>query len=142
MGLPGPTGKTNPAGTNYWVTGNRWCEPLKYRIWDFRDRLEKLIQRTQITGLPGIGGVNPLRIGFGISPSSTVDLNLDRTKMAKPFDDKLSRAVEREYSFAVDLAKRELERKTSECYKGFAVTSRLKRVPNEAVKCNALAREE
>ena len=37
---------------------------------------------------------------------------------------------------------RDIERKTSERYKGFVVRSMLKRVPNEAVKSNATAREE
>ena len=42
----------------------------------------------------------------------------------------------------VELARRDLERKTSEHYKGFVVRSRLKRVLNEAVKSNSTAREE
>ena len=55
--------------------------------------------------------------------------------MAKSLDDKLSQ--ERRDFLAVDLAKREFE-----CHKGFVVRSGLKRVPNEAVKCNAFAHEE
>ena len=43
---------------------------------------------------------------------------------------------------AVQLARRDLESKTSERYKGFVVRSRLKRVLNEAVKSNVTAREE
>ena len=65
-------------------------------------------------------------------------LNLDRTKVAKSF----SWAVERQDSVAVDLARRNLECEARERYKGYVVRSRLKRVPNEAVKRNALAREE
>ena len=45
-------------------------------------------------------------------------------------------------SLNVELATRDLERKTSERYKGFVVRSRLKRVPNEAEKSNETAREE
>ena len=45
-------------------------------------------------------------------------------------------------SLTVELARRDLERQTSERYKGFVVRSRLKRVLNEAVKTNATAREE
>ena len=45
-------------------------------------------------------------------------------------------------SVAVDLAKRDLEREASKRYKGFVVRNRLKRVPNEAVKCNAFMRKE
>ena len=45
-------------------------------------------------------------------------------------------------SLAVDLARQDLERETSERNKEYAVRSRLKRVPNEAVKCNAFARKE
>ena len=47
-----------------------------------------------------------------------------------------------EDSLAVDLTRRDLERKASESYKGFVVRSRLKRVPNEAVKCGAFTRKE
>ena len=45
-------------------------------------------------------------------------------------------------SLTVKLARRDLECKTSECYNGFVVRSRLKRVLNEAVKSNATARVE
>ena len=43
---------------------------------------------------------------------------------------------------AVDLARRNLEREASKCYKGFVVRNRLKRVSNEAVRCNAFMRKE
>ena len=45
-------------------------------------------------------------------------------------------------SLGVELARRDLERESSERYKGSVVRSRLKRVLNEAVKSNATAREE
>ena len=45
-------------------------------------------------------------------------------------------------SVAIDLAKGDLEREASERYKGFVVRNRLKRVLNEAVKCNAFMRKE
>ena len=45
-------------------------------------------------------------------------------------------------SLVVELARRDLERENSERYKGHVVRSRLKRVPNEAVKLNATACEE
>ena len=45
-------------------------------------------------------------------------------------------------SVAIDLAKGDLEREASERYKGFVVRNRQKRVPNEAVKCNAFMRKE
>ena len=69
-------------------------------------------------------------------------LNLDRTAEAKSIDDRLSRAVAGGDSLGVELARRDLERESSERYKGFVVRSRLKRVLNEAVKSNATAREE
>ena len=50
--------------------------------------------------------------------------------------------MERRDSQAVDLARLDLEREASECYEGFEVRTRLKRVSNEAVKCNAFVREE
>ena len=69
-------------------------------------------------------------------------LNLDRTAEAKSIDDRLSRAVAGGDSLGVELARRDLERESSERYKGSVVRSRLKRVLNEAVKSNATAREE
>ena len=45
-------------------------------------------------------------------------------------------------SLNIELAYRDIERETSERYKGFVVRSRLKRVLNKAVKSNATAREE
>ena len=45
-------------------------------------------------------------------------------------------------SLGVELARRDLERESSERYKGFVVRSRLNRALNEAVKTNATAREE
>ena len=69
-------------------------------------------------------------------------LNLDRAKKAKSLDDRLSRAVESEDSLAVDLARRDLERVACERYNCFVVRTRLKRVSNEAVKCNAFVRKE
>ena len=69
-------------------------------------------------------------------------LKLDWAKKAKSLHDRLSRTVETGDSLAVDLARRDLEREASECYKGFVVRTRLKRVPNVAVKCNAFMREE
>ena len=50
--------------------------------------------------------------------------------------------VEGGNSQAIYLARRDLEREASECYKGYEVRSKLKRVPKEAVKCNVLMREE
>ena len=49
---------------------------------------------------------------------------------------------ERGDSLTIELARGDLERKTSERYKGFVVRSRLRRVLNEDVKSNAIAREE
>ena len=45
-------------------------------------------------------------------------------------------------SLTIELARGDLERKSSERYKGYVVRSRLKRVLNESVKSNATAREE
>ena len=65
-----------------------------------------------------------------------------RTRVGEVLDVKLSRAVEKEESRAIDLARRDIEHEASEHYKGYVVRSKLKRVPNEVVKCNPLAREE
>ena len=50
--------------------------------------------------------------------------------------------MERRNYLAIELARWDIEREASERYIGFVVRSRLKRVPNEAVKCNAFAHEE
>ena len=60
----------------------------------------------------------------------------------KSLKDRLSWTVEGGDSVAIDLAKGDLEREASERYKGFVVRNRLKRVPYEAVKCNAFMRKE
>ena len=94
------------------VTGNRWWVSLKYSIWDLATKYGR-------------------------------QLNLDRTAEAKSIDDRLSRAVAGGGdSLGVEIARRDLERESSERYKGSVVRSRLKRVLNEAVKSNATAREE
>ena len=77
---------------------------------------------------------------FAIKYSQQLALN--RAKKAKSLEDRISRVVEGGDSVAIDLAKGDLERKASECYKGFVVRNRLKRVPNEAMKCNAFLRKE
>ena len=69
-------------------------------------------------------------------------LQLDRAKKVKSLEDRLSRAVEVGDSLAIDLARRDLEREASECYKGFVVRNRLKRVSNEAARCNTFMRKE
>ena len=61
--------------------------------------------------------------------------------MAKSLEDKLSWATESD-SVVVDLARRDVEHVVSERYKGYIIRSRLKRVPNEAVKCNTLTCEK
>ena len=68
-------------------------------------------------------------------------LNLDRTKEAKSKVKDFPGGWLGE-SLTVELARRDLERESSERYKGFVVRSRLKRVLNEAVKMNATACEE
>ena len=94
------------------VTGNRWWGSLKHRIRDFATKYGQ-------------------------------QLNLDRTKEAKSIDDRLSRSVAGGGDFlTVELARGDLERESSERYKGYVVRSRLKRVLNEAVKTNATTREE
>ena len=45
-------------------------------------------------------------------------------------------------SLAVDLVRRDLEHEASKRYKRFVIRSRLKRVPNESVKCNMFVRRK
>ena len=111
-GLPGLARIPNKAGVSGVVTGNRWWVSLKHRIRDFATKYCR-------------------------------QLNLDRTRKAKSTEDRLSRTVTGgEESLNIELARRDLERETSEHYKWFVVRSRLKRVLNEAVKLNVTAHEE
>ena len=125
------------------LTGYRKFNTSLLEIWDFRDGLEYLIKRALV------GAVTRKRwwvsLRHRIRDFATKygwQLNLDRTKEAKSIDDRLSRAVAGGGSLTVELARRDLEHKTNERYKGFVVRSRLKRVLNEAVKSNATVREE
>ena len=93
-----------------------------------------------VTGNKWLGTLKYRIRDFAIKYSR--QLNLDRTKVVKSFEDKLSQVVEEVDSLAVDLARRDLEREASERYNRYVVRSRLKRVPYEAVKCNAFACEE
>ena len=108
-----------PSLAGYWKFNTSLLE-----IRDFQDRLESLVHRALMVDL--------LNIRLEISPSrSPAQL---RTKVAKSLEDKLSRAG--------DIARQDLEREASERYKGYVVTSRLRRVTNEAEKCKAFAREK
>ena len=102
-------------------------------------RLENLIQQALVGAVIGNKWWSSLKYriqGFAIKYSQQLALN--RAKKAKSLEDRLSRAVERGGgSVAIDLAKGDLEREASERYKGFVVRNKLKRVPYEAVKCNA-----
>ena len=122
-----------PSLAGYWKFNTSLLERR-----DFRDRQESLIKRVLVGAVTGNRWWVSLkhRIMYGCQ------LNLDRTKEAKSLEDKLPQAVAGgEDSLTVELARGDLERKTSECYRGFVVRLRLS-VLKEAVKSNATAREE
>ena len=129
-----------PSLAGYWLFNTSLLE-----IRDFWDRLESLIKRV----LVGVVTGNRCRVSLkhrsrDFATKYDRRLNLDRTKEAKSIDDRLSRAAAGRDSLTVELAREDLERESSERYNGFVVSSRLKRVLNEAVKANAnkTAREE
>ena len=127
-----------PNLTGYWKFNTSLLE-----IWDFREWLEYLIERALVGAVTG----NRWRVSLlhrirDFATKYSQQLNLDRTKEAKSIDDRLSRVVAGVDSLTVELARGNLERESSECYKGHVVRSRLKRVLNEAVKTNATVREE
>ena len=68
-------------------------------------------------------------------------LNLYRAKMAKSLEEKVSQGVEGGFS-SHRYSKADLECDASECYKGFVVRSKPKRISNKAMKCNVFTREE
>ena len=127
-----------PSLAGYWKFNTSLLE-----IRDFRDRLESLIQRALVGAVTGNRWWVSLKHRIrDFATKYGRQLNLDRTTEAKSIDDRLSRAVAGGDSLGVELARRDLERESSERYKGSVVRSRLKRVLNEAVKSNATAREE
>ena len=94
----------------------------------FRQQLGNLIQREIVGAVTGNKWWVSLKYrirDFTIKYGK--QFNLARAKKVKSLDDRLSWAVERGDSIAVDLAKRDLEREPSEHYKIFVVRSRLKR---------------
>ena len=127
-----------PSLAGYWKFNTSLLE-----IRDFRDRLESLIQRALVGAVTGNRWWVSLKHRIrDFATKYGRQLNLDRTTEAKSIDDRLSRAVAGGDSLGVELARRDLERESSERYKGSVVRSRLKTVLNEAVKSNATAREE
>ena len=125
------------------LAGNWKFNTSLLEIRDFRDRLESLIKRAlvgTVTGNRWWGSLKHRIRDFATKYGQ--QLNLDRTKEAKSIDDRIFRAVAGGDSLTVEPARGDLERESSERYKGYVVRSRLKRVLNEAVKTNATAREE
>ena len=88
-------------------------------IRDYRDRLESPIQWS-------LGPLKHRIRDFALKYSR--QLNLNRTKMAKSLENKLSRAMESAGgdSLAIDSARQDLECKASERYKVNVVKSRLR----------------
>ena len=127
-----------PSLSGYWKFNTSLLE-----IRDFRERLESLIKRALVGAVTGNRWWVSLKHRIrDFATKYDRQLNLNRTKEAKSIDDRLSRAVAGGDSLTVELASGDLERESSERYKGYVVRSRLKRVLNEAVKSNATAREE
>ena len=127
-----------PSLASYWKFNTSLLE-----IRDFRDLLESLIQRALVGAVTGNKWWVSLK--YRIRDFATKygqQLNLDKAKEAKSIDDRLSRVAAGGASLGVELARRDLERESSERYKGHVVRSRLNRVLYEAVKSNATAREE
>ena len=130
--------QSRPSLADYWKFNTSLLE-----IRDFRDRLESLIQRALVGAVTGNRWWGSLKHRIrDFATKYGRQLNLDRTAEAKSIDDRLSRAVAGGDSLNVELARGDLERESSERYKGYVVRSRLKRFLNEAVKTNATAREE
>ena len=127
-----------PSLAGYWKFNTSLLE-----IRDFRERLESLIKRALVGAVTGNRWWGSLKHRIrDFATKYGQQLNLDRAKEAKSIEDRLSRAVAGADSLNVELARGDLERESSERYKGYVVRSRLKRVLNEAVKTNATAREE
>ena len=127
-----------PSLAGYWKFNTSLLE-----IRDFRDRLESLIKRALVGTVTGNRWWGSLKHRIrDFATKYGWQLNLDRTKEVKSIDDRLSRVVAGRDSLGIELARRDLEHESSERYKGYIVRSRLRRVPNKAVKTNATAHEE
>ena len=80
-------------------------------IRDFRERLETLIQQVLVEAVTGNMWWGSLKYrirDFAIKYGR--QFKLDRIKMVKSLDDRLSWAVERGNSLAIDLARRDIDR--------------------------------
>ena len=127
-----------PSLAGYWKFNTSLLE-----IQDYRDRLGSLIKRALVGAVTGNRWWASLKHRIrDFATKYGRQLNLDRTKEAKSIEDRFPGRWQEGDSLSVELARRDLERKTSERYKGYVVRSRLKRVPNIDVKSNATACEE
>ena len=127
-----------PSLAGYWKFNTTLLE-----IRDFREWLESLIKQALVGAVTG--NVWWVSLKHRIRDFATKygrQLNLDCTKEAKSIEDRLSLAVAGGDSLTIELAKRDLERESSECYKGYVVRSRINRVLNKAVKSNVTVCEE
>ena len=107
----------------YWKFNNALLE-----IWDFWDQLESLVQRALVGAFTGNKWWGSLKQWIRIfSIKYGRQLNLDRTKLTKSLEDKLSWALDGGDSLTVDLSWWDLEREDNKHYKGYVVRSRLKR---------------
>ena len=111
-----------PSLAGYWKFKTSLLE-----IRDFWDRLESLIKRVIVGAFIGIRCWVYLK--YRIRDFATKygrQLNSDWTRKAKSIEDRLSRTVERG-SLNVKIARRDLQRESSECYNGFVVRTRLEK---------------
>ena len=126
-----------PILAGYWKFNTSLLE-----IRDSRDQLEYLIKRLLVGAVTGKRWWISLKHRIrDFATKYGWQLNQVWARKAKSIEDRLSLA-EAGGLLTVELARRGLERETSERYKGFVVRSRLKRVLDEAVILNATAREE
>ena len=129
---------SRPSLASYWKFNTSLLE-----IRDFREWLETLIQRALVGAVTG----NRLResLKFRIRDFAIKygqQLQLDRAKKAKSLEGRLSRGYSLAVDLAVDQARKDLEREVSKHYKDFVVRNRIKRVSNEAMRCNAFMHKE
>ena len=106
-----------PSLAGYWKFNTSLVEIL-----DFQDRLESLIKRALVGAVTGNRWWVSLKHRIRVFATKySRQLNLDKTREVKSIKDRLPRAVARGDSLTAELARRDIERETSERYKGFVV---------------------
>ena len=129
---------TKASLANYWKFNSSILESP-----DFCKKLEGFIQRALVGAVTGNKWWVSLKCRIRtFTIKYCQQLALDKAKMRKSLENRISRAAVGGDSLDVGLARSDLQRLNSERYEGQVVRARLNRVSNEAVNVDAEMRQE